>query len=74
MILSVHIDGETRATLEEHSRLTGRSVEDLAESAISEAALAARRETRSICPDDHCHRREPCTGWAALNCRYHDRG
>ena len=43
MILQVYVDDETHRRLEYCSVQMGRTVEDLAESAVSEAALAATR-------------------------------
>ena len=43
MILSVYIDAETEARLRRVSEENGRSIEDLAESAVAEAALDATR-------------------------------
>jgi hypothetical protein len=42
-ILNCYVDDRTLATLERVSAQTGRTVEDLAEAAISEAAVMARR-------------------------------
>lgn len=42
-VLSVHVDDITMARLERASRELDRSVEDLAECAIAEAALDAER-------------------------------
>lgn len=42
-ILSVYITAETSARLEKLSREMGRTVEDLADSSVSEAALNAFR-------------------------------
>lgn len=42
-VLSCYVDERTHDALAEVSRNTGRSVEDLAEAAISEAALASER-------------------------------
>lgn len=43
MILSCHVDERTLAILQLTSRTTGRTVEDLAEAAISEAACGVIR-------------------------------
>ena len=43
-ILSCYVDDETLATLRHIAAQTGRTVEDLAEAAISEAALDERRK------------------------------
>lgn len=42
-VLNCFVDDRTHDALVEFSRNTGRSVEDLAEAAISEAALASER-------------------------------
>ncbi|HZV85893.1 MAG TPA: hypothetical protein VFF48_12985 [Brevundimonas sp.] len=42
-VLSCYVDERTHDALTEASRNTGRTVEDLAEAAISEAALASER-------------------------------
>jgi predicted transcriptional regulator len=42
-VLSCYVDDDTMARLERVSRETGRAVEELAESAISEAAMLATR-------------------------------
>ena len=47
MILTVHIDDATEKRLRKFSADSGRTIEDLAESAISEAALDAFRGTRN---------------------------
>lgn len=43
-ILNLYVDDLTLKTLERVSAQTGRTVDDLAEAAISEAASAARRD------------------------------
>jgi hypothetical protein len=43
-MLSVYVDDETLARLERASRQDGRSVGDLAESAVAEAALGWHRD------------------------------
>lgn len=43
-IIKVYVDDRTLATLERVSAESGRSIEDLAEAAISEAACRARRD------------------------------
>lgn len=43
-ILSCYVDDRTHDALIETSRNSGRTIEDLAEAAISEAALAAQRQ------------------------------
>lgn len=42
-VLTCYVDERTFGALAEASRNTGRTVEDLAEAAISEAALASER-------------------------------
>jgi hypothetical protein len=44
--INVYVDGPTYARLRQISDETGRSVEDLAESAVSEAALDAFRHRK----------------------------
>lgn len=44
MIIQCHIDDATLKILQSVSAKTGRTVEDLAESAIAEAALKSDRE------------------------------
>lgn len=46
-ILTCHVDERTHAILEAFSQRTGRAVEDLAEAAISDAAIKADRESPS---------------------------
>ena len=47
MILGIYVDDPTLARLKRLSKNTGRSVEDLAESAVSEAALSAFRGSKN---------------------------
>lgn len=48
MIIKVYIDGATKARLEQASQELGRTIEDLAEAAVSEAALDyAKHKARS---------------------------
>lgn len=54
-LLSVYIDAATAARLAQVSSETGRSMEDLAESAISEAALASFRHRKDD-PAKECAR------------------
>lgn len=44
MILNCYVDDRTLAILQRVAKDTGRTVEDLAESAIAETALDAQRE------------------------------
>lgn len=44
MILRVYVDDRTLAILRDVSEQTGRSVEDLAEAAVAEAAIKTERD------------------------------